>query len=165
MARLRIYPCRRQTAASRPAAAIVEFAFAALFVLGPVLIGMVELGRAVMVKCILTDAARKGSATGAMSSKTYTDIYNDVDDILNTDHQLPATLSNGKATLTVTVATWDATTQTYGDDVTVTSSTFAPKQYDKVSVKIAVNATDVTWAFLKYTAGGVMSETVAMMRQ
>ena len=75
------------------------------------------------------------------------------------------TLSNGKATLTVTVATWNASTQTYGSDTTVTSSTFAPKQYDKISVKVAVNASDVTWAFLKYTAGDVESETVVMMRQ
>jgi len=137
----------------------------ALFILGPFLTGMVEMGRAVMVKGILTDAARKGAASGAMNTKTYTDIYNDVDDVLNTDHELPATLSNGKATLTVTVATWSATTQTYGSDTAVTSATFAPKQYDKISVKVSVKASDVTWYFLNYTAGDMESETVVMMRQ
>jgi len=162
---VRTYARRRRLAACRSGIASVELAFVALFVLVPVVIGMVEIARAVMVKCILTDAARKGAASAAMNNKTYTDISNDVDDVLNTDHELPATLSNGKATLTVTVATWNASTQTYGSDTAVTSSTFAPKQYDKVSVRVAVNASDVTWAFLKYTAGDVESETVVMMRQ
>jgi len=155
----------RSSTTSRPAAIVVELAFVVLFVLLPLVIGMVEIGRAVMVKTILTDAARKGGASGAVNTKTYADIYNDVDDVLNTDHQLPATLSNGKATLTVTVASWDASSQTYGSDTVVTAATFAPKQYDKISVKVAVNASDVTWAFLKYTSNDVESETVVMMRQ
>jgi Flp pilus assembly protein TadG len=134
-------------------------------VLAPLVSGMVELGRAVMVKTILTDAARKGAAAGATNTKTYTDIYNDVDDVLNTDHQLPATLSNGKATLAVTVATWNAATSTYGTDTAVTSSTFAPNQYDKITVKVRVNASDTTWAFLNFLTGEVESETVVMMRQ
>jgi hypothetical protein len=143
----------------------VELAFVALFVLTPMLTGMVEVGRAVLVKTILTDAARKGAAAAANSTKTYTDIYNDVDDVLNQDHELPATLSNGKATLTVTVATWYSSTQTYGSDTVVDSSTFAPNQYDKISVKISVNASDVTWAFLNYLSGDFESETVIMLRQ
>jgi Flp pilus assembly protein TadG len=155
----------RGPARRRPAAVLVEFAFVVLFILAPLLTGMVEIGRAVMVKTILTDAARKGAAAAAMNTKTYTDISNDVDDILNTDHQLPSTIANGKATLIVTVATWNASTQTYGSDTTVTAATFAPKQYDKVSVKVTVNASDVTWFFLNYTNGDVESETVVMMRQ
>lgn len=148
----------------RGGAVIAEFALV-LTILSAVVLGLVEVGRAVMVKSILTDAARKGCATGVRAGKTYTDIYNDVDDILNTDRQLPATLSNGKATLTVSVATWNATTQTYGSDTVVTSATFAPSQYDKVSVKVKVNCSDVTWLFLNFMNGDVESETVIMMRQ
>jgi Flp pilus assembly protein TadG len=147
----------------RSAGAAVEFGFVAV-VLATLLGGMIEIGRAVMVKSILTDASRKGAAAAAKCSGTYTDITNDVDDILNTDHQLPATLANGKATLTVTVAPWDASTKTYGSDVQVNSSTFTPGQYDKVSVKVTVQTSDVSWFFLKYTAGEVESESVIMMR-
>jgi Flp pilus assembly protein TadG len=148
----------------RSAGAVAEFGFVAV-VLAVLLGGMVEIARAVMVKSILTDASRKGAAAAAKSSGTYTDITNDVDDILNTDHQLPATLANGKATLIVTVAPWNATSQTYGSDVQVDSSSFAPNQYDKVSVKVTVQTSDVSWFFLKYTAGDVESEAVVMMRQ
>lgn len=156
---------RLRPAPRRAAGVIVEFAFVALFILAPLLTGMIEMGRAVMVKTILTDAARKGAATAAMNTSTYADIANDVDNILATDHQLPATLANGKATLTVTVASWNASTQTYGCDTAVDSCTFAPKQYDKVFVRVSVNASDVSWFFLTYTSGNVESRPVVMMRQ
>jgi Flp pilus assembly protein TadG len=142
----------------------VEFAVIAIF-LGIITVGMAEIGRAVMVKSILTDASRKGASTAIAGNKTYSDIQNDVDDILSTDQQLPVTLANGKATLTVTVASWSSTTQTYGADVVVNSGSFGPKQFDKVSVKVSVNASDVTWLFLSYTRGQVDSETVVMMKQ
>ncbi len=148
----------------RRAAAVVEFALVAVF-LGLVVGGMVELARAMMIKAILTDAGRKGAATAVAAGKTYSDIQNDVDEILATDNQLAATVANGKATLTVTVATWNSLTQTYGSDVVVTGSTFAPSQYDKVSVKVSVQASAVTWMFLNYTRGLVESETVVMMKQ
>jgi len=88
-----------------------------------------------------------------------------VDDILATDKQLPTTIANGKAHFVVTVATWDPVKQVYGSDVTVTSSTYAPNQYDKVGVKVWVNSSDVTLLFLKYMAGKIESETVYMMKQ
>jgi Flp pilus assembly protein TadG len=154
----------RGRAGRRSAAVLVEFALVATF-LSTMMIGIVELGRGVMVRCILTDAARKGCATGVAANKTYTDISNDADDILNTDQQLPATIANGKATLTVYVATWNASTQTYGSDTAVTSATFAPKQYDKVTVKVSVHASDVTWFFLKFLTNDLESESVVMMRQ
>lgn len=149
---------------SRRAAAVVEFALVAVF-LGLVVGGMVELARAMMIKGILTDASRKGASTAVSANKAYSDIQNDVDDILATDNQLPATLANGKATLTVTVASWNASTQTYGPDTVVTSSTFAPNQYDKISVKVSVPASAVTWLSLTYTNGLMESETVVMMKQ
>ncbi|HZT80445.1 MAG TPA: TadE family protein [Gemmataceae bacterium] len=158
------WPDRRRPAEARRGAAAVELAVIALFLV-LLVTGMVELGRAVMVKTVLTDASRKGAATGASWSKTYADIQNDVDDILATDKQLPATLANGKAHLVVSVARWDATTQTYGADTVVSAATFAPSQYDKVSVKVWVNSSDVSWFFLNYLGGTVESETVVMMRQ
>jgi Flp pilus assembly protein TadG len=156
---------RRSPPASgkRRGTAVVEFAVVAI-VLGVVVAGMVELGRGMAVKSILTDAGREGANTGITANKTYTDIWNAVDKILSAN-QLPATLSNGKAQLTVSVAVWDAKKQTYRRDVVVDAKTFAPNQYDKVSVQVTVNAADVSWLYLNYTNGQVESETVTMMKQ
>lgn len=148
----------------RRASAVVEFAVVASF-LGVVIAGMIELAHAMTIKSILSDASRKGASTAVAANKTYSNIQSDVDEVLSTDNQLPATVANGKATLTVSVATWNANTQTYGADVVVTSSTFAPNQYDKISVKVSVNASDVGWLFLTYTKGQLESETVVMMKQ
>src|SRR5690348_8132524 len=124
---------------SRPGVTTVEFAnFAAL--LGLIIGGMIELRRAFMSKEAMTNASRRGAAVGIKPRKTYADIQQAVDDILATDQQLPATLANGKAHLVVSVATWNAATETYGPDVTVSAATFAPKQNDKVTVKVWANA-------------------------
>ena len=169
MARLQSHPKRRSPTGlgiqpgRRHGAAVVEFAFVAI-VLGVVVAGMIEMGRGLMIKELLTDASREGASTGVANNKTYDDIYSAVDTILSAN-QLPATLSNGKATLTVKVATWNSTTQTYSADTVVTSTTFAPSQYDKVSVKVTVSAKDISWLFLNYTNGLVESDTVAMMKQ
>jgi Flp pilus assembly protein TadG len=128
-------------------------------------IGMIELSRVIMVKEVLTNAARRGANFGIKNNQTYTDISNAVDDILATDKQLPATVANGKATLTVTVARWNSTTQLYGADTTVDATTFAPSQYDKIRMKVSVHSQDVSLLFLRFTAGDIESETVAMMKQ
>ena len=148
----------------RRGSAVVEFALVSI-VLGMVVAGMIELAHTMTIKSILTDASRKGAGTAVAANKTYSDIQNDVDYVLLTDNNLPATLANGKAALTVSVAPWNSSTQTYGADTVVTSSTFAPNQYDKISVKVSVQAADVTWLFLTYTKGLVESETVIMMKQ
>jgi Flp pilus assembly protein TadG len=154
--------CRQGT--RQTAATTVEFAFIAVF-LSIILGGMIELGHAISVKQVLTNVSRRGAYIGVKANKTYTDIQNAVDDILATDQQLPTTLANGKAQLTVTVATWDPVNQVYGSDTPVTSSTFAPNQYDKVGVKVWVNASDVALVFLNYMSGRIEGETVYMMKQ
>ncbi len=149
---------------SRPGNAMTELAVV-IPVLVALVVGMVELSRAIMVKEALTNASRRGANVAIKSGKTYTDIQNAVDDILATDKQLPATVANGKATLTVTVAKWDSSTDTYGSDTTVTSATFAPSQFDKVGVKVSVHAEDVSLLFLRFSAGKIESETVYMLKQ
>ena len=152
---------RRQ---NRPAIATVEFALFATL-LGLIICGMIELSRAFMAKEILTNASRRGASIGIKPGKTYADVQNAVDDILATDQQLPATIANGKAHLVVTVGTWNASTKTYGPDVTVTAATFAPRQNDKVAVKVWANASDCNLLFLRYMAGDLEGETATMMRQ
>jgi Flp pilus assembly protein TadG len=148
----------------RPGHAVVEFAAVAPF-LFLLVVGMIELSRAIMVKEALTDASRRGANAAIKNGKTYADVSAAVDDILAKDKQLPATIANGKATLTVTIATWDAGSQTYGADTVVTSGTFAPNQYDKIGVKVAVHVEDVALLFLNFSASKIESETVYMMKQ
>lgn len=148
----------------RAGIATVEFAMVATF-FGIIIVGMIEVSHAIYVKEILTDASRRGANTAIKANKTYTDVSNAVDDILATDKQLPATIANGKAHLVVKVATWNATSGTYGTDTTVDSSSFAPNQYDKISVQVWVNASDVPLLFLQYMTGKVEGETVVMMKQ
>jgi Flp pilus assembly protein TadG len=157
-------PCRVARREKRPGIATVEFALFATL-LGLIVCGMIELSRAFMAKEVLMNASRRGASVGIKPKKTYTDIQNAVDDILATDQQLPATIANGKAHLVVTVATWNASTNTYGPDVTVTAATFAPRQNDKVAVKVWANVSDCNLLFLKYMTGKVEGETVTMMRQ
>jgi hypothetical protein len=118
-----------------------------------------------MAKEAMTNASRRGAAVGIKPHTTYADIQKAVDDILATDQKLPATLANGKAHLVVTVAAWNAAAEAYGADVAVNAATFAPKQNDKVTVKVWANASDVNLLFLKFMAGKVEAETVTMMRQ
>lgn len=155
---------RPRPARRRAGIATVEFAILAIF-FGFLIVGMVEVSHALYVKEILIDAGRRGANTAIKPNMTYTDISNAVDDILATDKQLPATLANGKAHLVVKVAAWNASSQTYGTDTTVDSTTFAPNQYDKVSVQVWVNASDVPLVFIQYMAGKVEGETVVMMKQ
>jgi Flp pilus assembly protein TadG len=148
----------------RAGIATVEFAVFAT-VLGMIIGGMIEMSRAFMAKETLTNACRKGASTGIKSGKTYTDIQNAVDNILATDQQLPATIANGKAHLVVAVATWKASTQTYGSDTTVDATTFAPNPNDKVSVKVWANTSDLNLLFSRWTSGMIEGEKVTMMKQ
>jgi Flp pilus assembly protein TadG len=139
----------------------VEFALLAPF-LASLVVGMCELGRAVMVKDVLTNAARKGCRTGITLTKTYQNIMDDVNNILS-DNKFPA------ASITIQVASYtgNSTTPSWGPFTTVTgSSSYKPKALDKVLVKVAVNATDVLWfapTFMSSTS--IESETMIMLRQ
>jgi Flp pilus assembly protein TadG len=158
---------RRQSAyhvtrTGRRAIAATELAMLAPFV-GMLIVGMCEMGRAVMVKDILTNAARKSCRTGAMISKSYQDIQNEVSDILSSNN-----ISASSATVTVQVATYTGTgtTPSWGALTTVTSGTFAPNPLDQISVKVGIPISNVLWfspQFMSKTA--IESETLIMVRQ
>ena len=78
--------------------AATELAVLAPF-LAALLMGMCEMGRAVMVKDILTDASRKGCRTGATPKKTFQNILDDVNNILSDNH-----ISTANATITIQTA-------------------------------------------------------------
>jgi Flp pilus assembly protein TadG len=88
----------------RTAAAVAEFAcIAPLFAL--VLMGMIELSRGLMVKVILSDAARKGCRTGTRPDKANTDILSDCTEVMR-DNQFNSSQFNpnsiGQITIQVT---------------------------------------------------------------
>src|SRR5690242_11633030 len=101
--------------AGRRAVAAVEFAlvlpFIAVFVSG-----MAEIGRAIMVRHVLNDAARKGCRQGALPNRTSANITSDVNDIL-TDNGIAS--ANATVTIQVNGVTADAFTAVKGDKIPV----------------------------------------------
>lgn len=132
----------------RLGAAAVEFAVIVPF-MGLLIYGMFEISRGMMVKEILTNAARKGCNTGIKPGKTNTDIINDVNNILSDNN-----INSSSATITILVRD-----QPY-------SSSTPPKQFDKVSVQVSIPVSATTWGSTWILKGqAIESETVVMMRQ
>ena len=103
----------------RRGAVAVEFAFVAplLFLL---IIGMMELGRVVMVQQILTNAAREGARRGILEQATTPEVESLVADYL-ADASIPGA--------SVTVSPQTLTNVEFGDPVTVNVSI----PYDDIS--------------------------------
>jgi Flp pilus assembly protein TadG len=142
--------------------AATEFAVVAPFV-GVLIMGMCEMGRTVMVKDILTNAARKGCRTAVTTSKTYADLQSDVNNILSDNGMTPS-----DATITVKVASYTgtSTTPSWGSFTTVTSSSFSPKLMDQVSVKVSIPVAKVLWFTPTFMdKATVKSEVLIMVRQ
>jgi len=116
--------------------------------LGLIVMGMVEMSRAMMAKIILNDAARKACRTGILPNNGNTAITNEVANILKDN-----SLNIANATLTI---------QVNGQAVDASTA----NQNDQVSVKVAMPYTQFAWTqplFLTNTT--IESETVVMMRQ
>jgi Flp pilus assembly protein TadG len=147
----------------RRGVAATELAIIAPF-LGALVMGMCEMGRAVMVKDTLTNAARKGCRTGATAGKTYQNIVDDVTNIFSDNNINTANLN---ITIQIASYTGTSTTPKWGSFTAVTSnSTFTPQPLDQVLVKVSIPVTNVLWfspQFLSNTA--IESETLTMVKQ
>jgi Flp pilus assembly protein TadG len=131
----------------RRGAAAVELAVLAPL-LGVLMMGMVEMARAMTAKTLLNDAARKACRTGVLPNNGNTAITGEVSNILSDNG-----LSIANATVTI---------QVNGQSVDASSA----QQNDRVSVKVAMPYSQFAWThplFLGSTT--IESETVAMMRQ
>jgi Flp pilus assembly protein TadG len=101
-------PCRRK----RQGAAAVEFAIVApVFFL--MIFGMIEFGRAVMVKQVLTNASREGARLAVLDGSTVSTVKTKVASYMS-GAGIP-----GSTSADVDVPT-DPTTAKYGDPITVT---------------------------------------------
>jgi Flp pilus assembly protein TadG len=131
--------------------AVVEFA-----VIAPLLVfltlGAIELARGLMVKAVLSDAARKGCRTAVLpvgpSSGTNAAIQSDINAVLNAN-----SITSSYATVTILVngKAVDASTAQIGD---------------QISVKLSVPVSRVAWITpLFLPASAIESDTLIMMRQ
>lgn len=129
----------------RRGAALVEFA-----VVTPVLImtvlGMLEVGRAVMATEVLAHAARVGARNGAISTGTTASVTTAVNDLLT---------SSGINGATVTVSVNGSSTEVSG-----------AKSGDEISVAVSVPYANVTWiANPSYLEGRNLSGRCVMRRE
>jgi hypothetical protein len=131
----------------RRGSAMVEFAVVAP-VLVTLMLGMVEVTRAIQVKNLLTDAARASCRAAAMPGASTQDVKDRVGSILSNNGIKPAdatvnVLVNGKAL--------DAQSAVNGD---------------RIDVQISVPISKINWVSpLFFSTMAIESETLVMMRQ
>jgi Flp pilus assembly protein TadG len=127
-------------------------------VLGFMMLGMFEVSRAVMVKQMLTGAARKGCRTGILSPYGNNDIINDVTNVMR-DNGLNSTLFNPPSVGSVNITVTDPSGNTLPDALDAPTGSV-------VSVQVVVPISSVKWVssyFLTNTMAE--SDTIVMMKQ
>src|SRR5262249_36227671 len=92
---------------NRRAAAVVEFAFVSP-ILALILMGMIELSRGLMVKVMLSDAARKGCRTGIQRDKANADITSDCTNIMR-DNNFDSSKFNPNSIGSIVITVTDPT--------------------------------------------------------
>lgn len=108
--------CPMKRGARRSGAALVEFALVAPLLL-LVMLGMIEVGRGIMVTEILGHAARIGARTGAISTGTTSSVTSAVNDMMT-----GASLTGYTLQVKVNGVVSDLSTAKTGDEITVTVS-------------------------------------------
>ena len=109
-------------------------------------LGIFEIGRGLLVKEALSNAAQRACRTGAQPGKANSDVTQDVDDVMAS-----AGISGHSATVLINDVPGDVKTA---------------KRHDKVSVKVSVPVSKVFWLTTYFVKNNqVESETVVMVRQ
>jgi Flp pilus assembly protein TadG len=148
----------RRPRRSRPGAAIVEFAFVLVLFLLPVMLGMFELSRGMMVKQTLTAAARKGARTGILHLYGNTDIANDATNIMR-DAGFDTTRFNPPSVGSITITVTDPSGKTLTDALDAPSGS-------TISVTVAIPVSSFAWVSTTYLqASMIESDAVVMMKQ
>jgi Flp pilus assembly protein TadG len=124
-------------------------------------LGMFEIARAIQVRQILTDAARKGCRTGIIHQYGNTDIINDATNVMQqngfdtTKFNPTGTPSVGAVTITVT----DPNGNTLSDALDAPPGS-------TVSVQVAIPSSSVRWVTAVWlTDSTFISDLVVMMKQ
>ncbi len=117
-------------------------------VLGFLVLGMIEISRAVMAKEALNAAARSACRIAIQPTATKTSITTEVNEVLSAN-----SLDTTKATATILV-----------NDKNVDIST--AQRGDKITVTVSMPVTSVTWtASIFMSSSTALTESVVMMRQ
>lgn len=161
-----------KAAGKRWGAAAVEMAVL-MPLLGMLMVGMLELGRGVMVKWALTDAARKGCRTAILPGQTHDETQSEITTILSNNFSATA-VSN--ATIVIQTAAgpandgaWNSlytpaaswNTSSTGNDLVV-----AAQRGDAISVKVSVKVADSGWIYGWFLPGtDIESESIVMLKQ
>jgi Flp pilus assembly protein TadG len=132
-------PVRRGTTA-------VEFAFVAPVFFAMVL-GMIEVGRGIMVTHQLTSAARDACRVGVLSTKTYSDVTGTVDTAMK---------AQGITGYSTTVMV---------NDTTVTSKTFSASSNDQIQVVVSVPVGNITWVPVDHFLQGSLTGQFTLRRE
>jgi Flp pilus assembly protein TadG len=131
----------------RRATAAVEFAVVLPF-LATLILGTFELSRAILVKEIVEDAARRGCRSAIQPNSTNSSVTTEINNILS-DHGI----STGSASITILVNGASADVST-------------ANRQDEISVKVGVPVSQVFWATTLFLPGTTIeSEVVVMMCQ
>jgi len=148
-------PCRLQNL-RRQGIAAAEFALLAplLFFL---VLGLIEMGRAIMVKVTLANAARKGCRTGIMAQKSTADIQSEVMNIM-TDNGYDSTKFNPPQTGFINITITDP------DGNSLTEALDAPMG-SVISVQVGIPVSSTMWVTHYLSPSQLESETVIMMKQ
>jgi Flp pilus assembly protein TadG len=150
--------CLPASPGQRSGAAIIEFALVVPF-LCLILMGMFELGRAMMVKNTLSDAARKACRTGIKRDKGNTDINAQAMDVMK-DNGYDLSKFNPPAIGSITITVTDPNGTVLADSLDAPSGSV-------VSVQVSIPVSSTTWVTPFFLSSGATleSETVVMMKQ
>ncbi len=129
----------------RAGASIIEFAFVApVFVI--FLLGLIEVGRGLMVQHLLTNAARAGARVGVIEGKTTSDVTSAAYTALS-----GMGISGDTATVEVNDNVADASTASVNDEITVI---------------VSVPVSSITWIpMTKYLSGRTITGQYTLRRE
>ncbi len=142
---------------TRSAVAAVEMAFV-VPILALIALGMFELSRGVMVRQILTGAARKGCRTGIIHQYGNSNIVSDATNVMQ-DNGFDSSLFNPPNIGAINITVTDPNGNSLPDALDAPPGS-------TVSVQIVIPATSVNWVSSYFlTSGMAESDTVVMMKQ
>jgi Flp pilus assembly protein TadG len=150
-------PYRSSRSRTRYAVAAVEMAFI-VPILGLIALGMFELSRGVMVRQILTGAARKGCRTGIIHQYGNSNITSDVTNVMQ-DNGFNTTLFNPPTIGAINITVTDPNGNVLSDSLDAPPGS-------TVSVQVVIPTSSVNWVSSMFlTNSMVISDAIVMMKQ
>ncbi len=149
--------CPKSARRTRSAVAAVEMAFI-VPILCTIALGMFELSRGVMVRQILTGAARKGCRTGIIHQYGNSTIISDATDVMR-DNGFDSTRFNPPTLGSINITVTDPSGNSLSDALDAPPGS-------TVTVQVVIPTSSINWVSSFFlTSTMVESNTVVMMKQ